>query len=75
MWYMYTKPVYCTDVHKTSLLYRRGMYRGQTLQMRGVYRGQTLQMKGMYREKTLQYKWEECTDIIHTKPVYYTGVY
>ena len=35
---MYTNPVYCTDVHKTSLLYRRGMYRGQTLQVRGMYR-------------------------------------
>ncbi len=51
---MYTKPVYCTDVHKTSLLYRKGIYRGQTLQMRGMYRGQTLQMRGKYRGQTLQ---------------------
>ena len=56
---MYTNPVYCTDVHKTSLLYRRGMYRGQTLQMRGMYRGQTLQVRGMYRyytHKTVLYR-------------------
>ena len=65
---MYTKPVYCTDVHKTSLLYRRGMYRGQTLQMRGMYRGQTLQVRRMYRyytHKTSTCIHRECTGDRH----------
>ena len=68
---MYTKPVYCTDVHKTSLLYRRGMYRGQTLQIRGMYRGQTLQVRRMYR----YYTQNQFTVQAFTKPVYSTCIH
>ena len=53
---MYTKPVYCTDVHKTSLLYRRGMYRGQTLQVRRMYRYYTHKTSLLYRCLLNQFK-------------------